>query len=298
VRAARLNDANRRKGIICIILSAVLFGLSTPLAKPLVGMISPLLLAGLLYIGSAFGAAILGLVASKAMSFRETSLRREDAPWLLGDVTFGTILALPLVLTGLRSIPASDASLLLNFESVFTILIAWAIFREHLSQKFAVGAFAIFMGSLLIAWNGLVSLSNFRGALAIVVGCLFWGLDNNFIRRISVRNPFQIASIRGLATGIVSILLSLLYSNPWTIQYVLVGLMIGVVSYGFSIVLFVLALRHLGGARVGAYASSAPFMGALFSILLLHEPVTIFLVAASLAMGLGVLVLATEQFSI
>jgi len=232
------------------------------------------------------------------MNFRETSLKKEDAPWLLGDITFGAILALPLVLAGLKSIPASDASLLLNFEGVFTILIAWAVFHERLSQKFGMGAFAIIMGSLLIAWNGLESLSNLTGALAVVVGCLFWGLDNNFIRRISVRNPFQVAGVRGLAAGIVDIVLSLVYSDTWTIQCVLVGLMIGIFSYGFSIVLFVLALRYLGGARVGAYASSAPFMGAMFSILLLHEPVTIFLVAASLAMGVGVLVLATEQFSI
>jgi len=293
-----LNNAYRRKGIICVILSAALFGLSTPLAKPLAGTISPLLLAGLLYIGSALGAVILGFGARKTMNFHETSLKKEDAPWLLGDITFGAILALPLVLAGLKSIPASDASLLLNFEGVFTILIAWAIFHERLSQKFAMGAFAIIMGSLLIAWNGLESLSNLTGALAVVVGCLFWGLDNNFIRRISVRNPFQVAGIRGLAAGIVDIVLSLLYSDTWTVQCVLVGLTIGIVSYGFSIVLFVLALRYLGGARVGAYASSAPFMGALFSILLLHEPVTIFLVAASLAMGVGVLVLATEQFSI
>ena len=292
-----MNNAYSRKGIICVLLSAALFGLSTPLAKFLVGTISPLLLAGLFYLGSALGAAILGLVAPKTMNFRETSLKKEDAPWMLAAITFGAILAPPLVLSGLRSIPASDASLLLNFEGVFTILVAWIIFHEHLSEKFAIGTFAIIVGSMLVAWNGLESLSNLAGALAIIVGCLFWGLENNFIRKISVRNPFQVAGIRGLVAGIVNILLSLLYSHTWAIQWILAGLTIGIFSYGFSIVLFVLALRYLGGARTGAYISSAPFMGVLFSILLLHDPVTIFLAAASLAMGLGVLVLATERFS-
>jgi len=292
-----LNNAYSRKGIACVLLSAALFGLSTPLAKFLVGTISPLLLAGLFYLGSAIGAAILGLVAPKTMNLRETSLKREDAPWMLGAITFGAILAPPLVLTGLRSIPASDASLLLNFEGVFTILVAWIIFHEHLSEKFAIGASAIITGSILITWNGLQLLSNLAGALAVIVGCLFWGFENNFIRKISVRNPFQVAGVRGLVAGIVNILLSLLYSHTWAIQWILAGLIIGIFSYGFSIVLFVLALRYLGGARTGAYISSAPFMGVLFSILLLHDPVTIFLAAASLAMGLGVLVLATERFS-
>jgi len=168
-----LNNAYSRKGIICVLLSAALFGLSTPLAKFLVGTISPLLLAGLFYLGSALGAAILGLVAPKTMNFRETSLKKEDAPWMLGAITFGAILAPPLVLTGLRSIPASNASLLLNFEGVFTILVAWIIFHEHLSEKFAIGAFAIIVGSMLITWNGLESLSNLTGALAVIVGCLF-----------------------------------------------------------------------------------------------------------------------------
>ena len=290
-----MSTAYRRKGIVCVLLSAALYSISTPLAKPLLGTISPLMLAGLFYFGSAIGAAILGILTPKTGNFRETSLKKEDAPWLLGAIVSGAILAPPLIFTGLRSIPASDASLLLNFEGVFTILVAWIVFHERLNQKFAIGAFAIIMGSMIITWSGLASVSSLTGALTIIVGCLCWGFDNSLTRKISVRNPFQVAGIRGLAAGIANFLLSLLFYNTWAIQGLLAGLIIGIFSYGFSMVLWVLALRYLGGARAGAYVSSAPFMGALFSILLLHEPVTVFLLAAAFAMGLGVLILATER---
>lgn len=292
-----MSDAHRRKGLICVFLAACFFSLSTPLAKPLVGTISPFLLAGLFYFGSGLGAAILAVFAPKRMKYDEISLKKDDAIWMLGSIIFGAILAPPLVLIGLRSIPASDASLLLNFEMVFTILVAWVVFHEQLNRKFAVGAFAVFMGSVFITWNGFETISNLGGTLAIVVACFCWGFDNNFIRKISVRNPFQVAGLRGMAAGLVNLLLSLLFSAPWAIQWVFVGLMIGIFCYGFSNVLWVLALRYLGGARAAAYYSSAPFIGAVFSILLLHDSVTIFLVGASVSMGLGVIALSTERSS-
>ena len=284
----RLSDVQRRKGTVYVLLAAGFFSLSTPLAKPLVGLTSPILLAGLFYFGSGVGAGLLAVLTPKS-AINEDSLRKADLPWMVGSISFGGVLAPTLVLYGLRFIPASYASLLLNFEAVFTILIAWLAFHEHVDRMFGLGAFAIILGSLIITWNGFTGLLNLTGALAIIGGCLFWGFESNLIRKISVRNPFQVAGVRGISAGAANILLSLLFPSAWTVQWVLAALTIGIVCYGFSNVLWVLALRYLGGARAGAYFSSAPFIGALFSVLLLREAATIFLVAAAVAMGLGAL---------
>jgi len=284
----RLSDVQRRKGTVYVLLAAGFFSLSTPLAKPLVGLTSPILLAGLFYFGSGVGAGLLAVLTPKS-AINEDSLRKADLPWMVGSISFGGVLAPTLVLYGLRFIPASYASLLLNFEAVFTILIAWLAFHEHVDRMFGLGAFAIILGSLIITWNGFTGLLNLTGALAIIGGCLFWGFESNLIRKISVRNPFQVAGVRGISAGAANILLSLLFPSAWTVQWVLAALAIGIVCYGFSNVLWVLALRYLGGARAGAYFSSAPFIGALFSVLLLREAATIFLVAAAVAMGLGAL---------
>jgi len=286
-----MKDVKSRKGVGYVFLAAGFFSLSTPLAKPLVGMISFQLLAGLLYFGSGLGATFLGLLTPKTMISGEGQLTRDDGPWMLGSVVFGGILAPLLLLIGLQKLPASNTSLLLNFEAVFTILVAWVVFGEQVDRKFATGAFAILVGSVLITWNGFGVISDIRASLLIVVACLCWGFENSFLRKISRRNPFQVVSIRGFLGGTANLLFSLFFPGNWTTQSILAGLLLGIFCYGFSNVFWVLGLRYLGSARAGAYFSSAPFIGAVVSVVLLREPVTIFLLAAAFAMGLGVCIL-------
>jgi drug/metabolite transporter (DMT)-like permease len=291
---SKMKDVKTRKGVGYVLLAAGFFSLSTPLAKPLAGTISFQLLAGLLYFGSGLGAAILGLLTPKTIISSEGRLTREDAPWMLCCVVFGGILAPLLLIIGLQTLPASNTSLLLNFEAVFTILVAWIVFREQIDRKFAMGAFAILVGSALITWNGFAAILDIRASVLIVVACLCWGFENNFIRRISRRNPFEVAGIRGFLGGAANLLFSLLFPGNWTTSAIFVGLLIGIFCYGFSNVFWVLGLRYLGSARAGAYFSSAPFIGAVVAVVLLHEPVTVFLLAATFAMGLGVWILWSQ----
>jgi drug/metabolite transporter (DMT)-like permease len=148
---------------------------------------------------------------------------------------------------------------------------------------------------VLISWHGFDAIADITGSLAIVGACFCWGLDNNFIRKISDRNPFQVACIRGLVAGTVNLSLGLWLLSNWPMLWLFVGLMIGIVSYGFSGVFWVLALRYLGSARAGAYFSSAPFIGAIASLILLREQITTYFVVASFAMAIGVWLLSTEK---
>ena len=285
----------RRKGAGYVLLAATLGGLSTPLAKPLVGTLSPQLLAGLLYLGSGLGAGLLAVTTPKVMKSNETSLTKTDTPWVLGTIGFGGVLAPLLYLFGLQRLWASDASLLLNLEGIFTILLACVVFSERINRRFAFGACAIVLGSVIISWNGLQATTDIIGILAIVGACFCWGFDNNFIRKIAHRNPFQVAGIKGLAAGVFDLLLALPFIGGSPMLAVLGGLLIGVFSYGFCNVFWVLGLRYLGSARAGAYYSSAPFIGAIVSVILLGEGFTVYFVAASLAMAVGVLLVWTEK---
>jgi drug/metabolite transporter (DMT)-like permease len=70
---------------------------------------------------------------------------------------------------------------------------------------------------------------------------------------------------------------------------------LAIVGYGLSLALFVIALRHLGTARTGAYFSLAPFLGALISLTVLREaPDPIFWIAAAL-MGAGIWLHLSER---
>jgi drug/metabolite transporter (DMT)-like permease len=259
------------------------------------GVVSPQLLAGLIYFGSGLGAALMDIITPRNVIDKGTPLIKTDTPWMVGTIVFGGIVGPILLLRGLTQVPASNASLLLNTEVIMTILFAWIVFHEQLNPRFGLGTCAVLIGSILIYWNGVQAITSIVGSLAIVGTCFCWALDNNLMRVISHRNPFQITSIRGFVGGSVNILVGLWLAGSWTTLGVLSGLVIGIFCFGFSNVLWVMALRHLGSARAGTYYSSAPFIGAVVSVLLLHEPVTIFLAVASLFMAIGVLLLATER---
>lgn len=277
------------------LLSAALFGASTPLAKLLLGGgVDPWLLAGLLYLGSGLGLGLLYL-ARRAGPRSEAPLVLSDLPWLALVVLAGGVAGPLLLMIGLTTTPASSAALLLNVEGLATMGIAWLAFRENVDRRLLIGAFAILAGAMILSWRGGPQGVGF-GALAIVGACLAWGIDNNLTRKLSASDPVQIAMIKGLAAGAVNLTLALARGAHLPDIAAIAGAgAVGFFGYGLSLVLFVLALRHLGSARTGAYFSSAPFIGALLAIILFGEPVTSQLLAAAALMAIGLYLHLAEQ---
>lgn len=283
-------------GVPLALASAALFGASTPLAKALLGDISPSMLAGLLYLGSGVGLfAVAHLRRHLGAGIAEAPLRHADLPWLAAAVLSGGIIGPLLLMFGLTASLASTVSLLLNLEGVFTLGIAWVVFRENVDLRVGLGAAAILLGALLLSWQG--GLGGFGwGTAAIAGACLAWAVDNNLTRRLSGADPLQIAMIKGLAAGTVNVALAMALRSAWPATWaVFAAAVVGFLGYGVSLTLFVLALRHLGTARTGAYFSLAPFAGALIAILGFGEPVTPpFLIAAAL-MGVGLYLHLAER---
>lgn len=296
-----MNTKARREtsltGVSFAVLAAALFGASTPFAKILLGKTEPVLLAGLLYLGSGIGLAIWSMLRSRfGKSSGEAKLKGADLPWLAGAIVAGGIIGPVLLMVGLVVTPASSASLLLNLEGVFTALLAWFVFKENFDRRIAWGMTAITAGSLLLSWSGMPQLDVPWGALAIAGACFAWGVDNNLTRKVSAGDPLQIAAIKGFVAGAANLMLALALGarRPGT-PTLLAVLLIGFLSYGVSLTLFVLALRHIGTARTGAYFSLAPFVGAAISIPLLKDDLTIYFLGAAVLMGIGVWLHLTEQ---
>ena len=285
-------------GIGPALLAALLFGASTPLAKLLVADVSPVLLAGLLYAGSGLGLGSWLLVRRlrPREADEEAPLQRHDLPWLAGAVLFGGVIGPVLLMVGLANTPASTASLLLNLESVLTALIAWIVFRENVDVRIVLGMAAIVAGGVLLSWTQAPSAGLPWGAIAIAGACACWAIDNNFTRVVSGGDPVQVAAIKGGVSGAINITIALALGHrlPDALHLLSAGA-IGLLGYGISLVAFVLALRHLGAARTGAYFSTAPFVGAALALLLLREaPGTAFWIAGSL-MALGVWLHVSER---
>lgn len=288
-------------GILSALAAAILFGASVPLIKPHTGNLSPLMLAGLLYLGSGLG--LLGALAIQRLSIvarpdETTPLHRPDLPWLAAAVLAGGVIGPVLLVWGLDRMPASGAALLLNLEGVLTALIAWTVFHEHVDRRIALGLGLIVAGGLVLAWPRGAALAPSLGALAVTGAALAWAVDNNLTRRVAANDPLLIAGLKGLVAGLVNTALGLTLGGALPNPGLVAGLLgIGLAGYGLSLVLFVLALRELGAARTGAWFSVAPFVGALLAMPLLGERPGVGFWTAAALMAAGLWLHLTERHS-
>lgn len=280
------------------LLAAVLFGAAAPLAKLLLGDVDPIPMASFLYLGSGVTAMFLLLITNLSRKGQsvEARLTRPDMPWMAGAMFAGGVAAPIVLLLSLQNTPASTASLLLNFESVATTLIAVVAFKEAVDRRILWAIGLVTLASILLSWDAGSGWGISLGALGILAACLLWGLDNNFTRHISGKNPLMIVAIKGLGAGTFSLVLSLALGKPlpgtttalWT-------MILGAFSYGLSIHLFILAMRSLGSARTSTFFSTAPFVGTLLAMLVLKEMPDVLFWFSALVMVAGAWLMLSEN---
>lgn len=282
------------RGAACGLAAAALFGMSAPVAKVLLGEVPPVTLAGLLYLGAA-----AGLWAQRAL-YRptgESQLVRGDVVKLAVVVLAGGVLAPVFMLLGLSRVTALSGSLLLNLEAPFTVLLAVVAFGEHLGREGAIATALILIGAVLLKLEPSALGADTLGVVLLAAACAGWALDNNLTQRLSLRDPFAIVRVKTLGAGVVNTLLGLFVTGadlPPT-AYVGVALLLGALSYGASVVLDAYALRMIGAAREAAWFATAPFVGALISLVFLDEGVRWHDGLAMTLMCLGVVFLLRER---
>lgn len=281
--------------VIYALFAAALFGASTPFAKVMVGELSPILLAGLLYLGSGIGLSAVRLIRDR--SWRPSRLARSEWPWLLGAIAFGGVLGPVALMFGLTQTAGTTASLLLNLEAVLTAVLAWVVFKENADRRIVLGMVAIVAGGVVLSWpSGETGSSSWLGPLMVAAACLCWAIDNNLTRKVSAADALFIASSKGLIAGVVNTGLAFyLGASLPPVTTTVAAMAVGLFGYGASLVLFVLALRGLGAARSGAYFSTAPFIGAAVAMVLLGESTSPAFWLAAALMGVGVWLHLTER---
>ncbi|WP_213990723.1 DMT family transporter [Sodalis sp. dw_96] len=287
----KVKEGLRQPGVLAALGAALLFGAGTPVAKILLNGINPWLLAALLYLGSGLGLFLY----RRLRRLPPARPSRRDLPWLAGAIAAGGVIAPVLLMAGLNAMPASGASLLLNAEGVFTALLAWFAFKENVDGRIALGMAAIIGGTLVLSWPGGAHFAGIWPVLAIMGACFAWAMDNNLTRKVSLTDAGWLAAIKGLVAGAVNLCLA--FAVGMTLPswpYLLVALTVGFLAYGVSLTLFIIALRHLGTARTGAYFSVAPFIGVLLAIIM-GDPVTFRMIAAGMLMALGLWLHLTER---
>jgi drug/metabolite transporter (DMT)-like permease len=276
-----------------IICSAALFGASVPVAKVLVSGISPTALAGLLYLGAFVGLALVRLIPHRAETGK---LRKKDLPYLIGSIALGGVAAPILLMTGISTVTGVASSLLLNLEGVATAMFAWLAFGESVGRRVWTALALMSLAGVLLTFDGGMGGSSLVGAAMIVLAMICWGLDNNLTRKIASTGPQRIAMLKGLVAGSTSLSLAfLLGQGPSMSTEVIAALVLGALSYGLSLVLFIMSLNALGSARTAAFFALGPFIGAALAIPLLGEDPRLALLPAAALMAVGAYLLLTER---
>ena len=282
------------RAVMYAILAAVFYAVSSPLSKVLLEDVSPYLMASLLYLGAGFGMMAVRS-ASPSKRSEERSLTRGDMPYILGMVVLD-IAAPILLMYGLLNSPASSVSLLNNFEIVATTLIALLVFGERVSSRTWVAIILITASAVILSTAGAGELSFSTGSLAVILACVCWGIENNCTRRLSDSGPLRIVVIKGVFSGLGSLVIAVFMGmgSP-TAAEIAGALALGFVSYGMSLFFYISAQGSLGAAKVSAYYAMAPFIGAFLSLALLGEPLTEMFALALAVMAAGVAVLTWES---
>jgi drug/metabolite transporter (DMT)-like permease len=293
-----------KRPFVLILISAALFGISLPAAKLLTRQMHPIALAGLLYLGAFTGLGLFALLRKIKDTDRKrgiadkrvASLGKRDLPWLAAATIAGGVLGPISLMAGLARTSGFSASLLLNLEGVATALIAVRFFKEEAPRRLWVALGAMTAAGVCLTWNPSLGRFNVTGPLLITLAMVCWGLDNNFTRNISDKDPVQIAGIKGLFAGAISLSIVVVLGIKLTITFqTAYALLVGAICYGLSLVLFIKALQQLGAFRAGAFFSLAPFIGAAVSLVVLREPLGLAMLLAGLLMVVGVRLIITEK---
>lgn len=265
-----MENGNKIKAIVYALMAAVFYALNMPLSKVLLRYIEPTFMASLLYLGAGIGVGIIFLLTKKEV--KEENLSRSDLPYTIGMIVLD-IAAPILLMYGLMSASAENASLLYNFEIVATSIMALFIFKEQISLRLWMGIVLITVSSILLSINDLSGFNFSKGSLLVLAATCCWGMENNCTRQISGKNTFQIVMIKGIFSGLGSLIIALITGETMPqVKYMAFALLLGFVAYGLSIFLYIKSQKYIGAAKTSAYyAVAAPFVGALLSHLIHNE---------------------------
>ncbi len=281
-------EQKMKKGIAFAILAATLYAVNAPFSKILLRYMPPTLMAGFLYIGAGIGMGIIAFARKvRNKSGQEDTLTKADLPYTIAMILLDIIAPICLMI-GLNATTAANASLLNNFEIVATSIIALIIFKEKISLRLWSGILFVTISCVILSFEDITSLSFSYGSLFVLLAAICWGFENNCTRKISSKDPLQIVLLKGIFSGLGSILIGLCAGEKITVLWSMIAVCgVGFVAYGLSIYFYVYAQRLLGAARTSAYYAIAPFISAIFSLIIFKEIPTASYFVSIIFMALG-----------
>ena len=281
------------------ILAAALYAINVPLSKLLLVQVAPTMMAAFLYLGAGLGLLLysaVGTVLGKP-TIKEP-LTKKELPYTIAMVVLD-IAAPILLMLGIARTTSANVSLLNNFEIVATSLIALFVFKEVISKRLFAAILLVVLASVILGFEGAGSFSFHTGSLFVLGACVCWGLENNCTKMISSKSSVEIVIIKGCCSGLGSLVIALATGEHVpALKWVLCVLLLGFVAYGLSIHFYIMAQKDLGAAKTSAFYSVAPFLGVLFSMVLLGERPTLQFYVAALIMLIATILMVKDTIAL
>lgn len=284
------------RAVVSAFLAAVFYAVNVPLSKILLRYVSPATMAALLYLGAGVGIGILSLFNRKEDGQSE-KLSKKDMPFVMGMIVLD-IAAPVFLMLGLSYGSSANASLLGNFEIVATTVIALFLFKETVSKRLWAAITLITISSIILSFEGTDSFQFSYGSVFVILATICWGLENNCTRNISSKNTYEIVVLKGIFSGLGSLVIAFIrHESIPEIGYLSAAMLLGFVAYGLSIFMYVRAQNVLGAAKTSAYYAAAPFVGAFLSFVMLDENLSwTFFAALAVMLAGSALVVADTLF--
>lgn len=262
----------KKLAIFYAILAAALYAINVPLSKLLLNHVDATMMAAFLYLGAGIGLFICGIVERMTgKEIKRESLTKKELPYTVAMVVLDIIASI-LLMFGISFTSSANVSLLNNFEIVATSLIALIIFKEAISKRLWLAIVLVTIASVVMSFEGAGTFVFNKGSLFVLGACLCWGFENNCTKMISNKSSVEIVVIKGIFSGTGSLVTALILGEKIPgLGWILCVLLLGFVAYGLSINFYIMAQKDLGAAKTSAYYSIAPFLGVLFSLVLLGE---------------------------
>ena len=290
----RLNVNNHHIAVISAVSAAVLYAICIPCAKLLSIHTGSTFLGAFLYLGAGLGL----FITSPFIKNQQTKpLTKKELPYTIAMILLD-IGAIIFLMFGIARTNSANVSLLGNFELVATVFAAFLIFKEAITKKLLLGIILITIASIILSFEGKASFVFSTGSIFVVLSCIFWGLENNCTRAISSKDTRQITTIKGIFSGIGSLVVALVIGEAIPdYKWILTSLLLGFISYGISVCLYIYSQRYLGAAKTGALYSIAQFAGVFFSIIILKERPEIQFYIALCIMIIATILVINDSFN-
>lgn len=210
---------------------------------------------------------------------------------IAGIAAVNSVIPFCLFAWGAERAPAGIGAITNAMTVMFTALVAYFLYREHIGARRLLGLTAGFIGVAILASGRTGGVRVWPAALAGTAAALCYGFGINLARHYLSNLPAGAVAAANLLAGSVLLAPLALFSwpqQPISLRSWLSALLLGVLCTGVAFVFYYRLIARIGAARTSTVTYLIPLFGVVWAWLVLDEPLTLSMALAGALILAGV----------